>query len=549
MEIKKKEKVEYNIFDFLVEEATGYPSIYEILGKYIPELKGDYSTANLINSFLDAAESNNSRKFVEKKYIVSFDELSQMLMVACKDSSKQLTAKEKIDILVKLNESTSGLYECSNFTTIEEFVKYAKENLDNENSKPLRDEIINAAVYIANKKITKEDKTKGYISPENYRKVQQLKFELVQMYIAWSVNHVAAKYDQFLRARENIEEWDIIESIRGKLSKKDIFDAYDKMYTNYVEKTHSYNVKTAIESSYQAKREQIVMEHLEKALTSEEKNEVNLKGWGTVLGHRRSGSTVPEEGSIDWYYEAYEKPILICDTIVKYSPNGDDYQRVVMISYGKFHYNDGLFDSSIVQSELVGISRVGKDNIYDYSKIIPLDTISFRETSNIKQGEGTVEFKGKDGKGIDIIDDKTKNILYGFHTRKIPEYFRYSFAADFTSDMRLQILEEHGIEFLGMIQKNGSVIRFENEDLSGAEANAVAYACKYPQHNLKGKETLRQVKASIKDLHLRLTNAAILGKFDKAVEKEHARVGFLDRDTGTTTYSKDPIEIEGDELI
>ena len=89
MEIKKKEKVEYNIFDFLVEEATGYPSIYEILGKYIPELKGDYSTANLINSFLDAAESNNSRKFVEKKYIVSFDELSQMLMVACKDSSKQ----------------------------------------------------------------------------------------------------------------------------------------------------------------------------------------------------------------------------------------------------------------------------------------------------------------------------------------------------------------------------------------------------------------------------------------------------------------------------
>ena len=41
----------------------------------------------------------------------------------------------------------------------------------------------------------------------------------------------------------------------------------------------------------------------------------------------------------------------------------------------------------------------------------------------------------------------------------------------------------------------------------------------------------------------------MIGKFDTEVEKQSARVGYIERDTGLTTYSKDPIEIEGDELI
>ena len=552
MEKNKKEKIEFDMYDFILESETKYASMYEIIGQYFPELNGNYSTVSFINKFLEVAENNASRNFVEKKYNVSFDELSQILLVANQGSQKpegRLTDKEKIDILVKLNEAANGLYECKDFTTIEEFVKYAKENLGNENSRPLRDEVVNAAVYVANRRYDKGDNEGKFISLENYRKVQQLKFDIIKMYTAWASNHVRDKYDQFQRANEYVHEWEIMKFVQKTLSKKDDFDLYDEDYTAYVEDVDSYKKKRARQTSYKGKRARSFLDHIKSTLTPEELNKAREEGWESVLTHRRSGTTIPYEGTVDWYFEAFEKPQLICDTIVKYSPNGDDYQRVVMISYGKFHYNDGLFDSGIVQSELVGISRLGNDDVYSYSKIIPLDTISFRETNDIKEGEGTVTFTGVNGKEITVRDDKNRNVLYGFHSKKIPKDFRYSFVADYTSDRRLELFDKNGIEFLGIPQRSGSGIKFENEDLAGAEAKAVAYACKYPQHNLKGKENLRQIKALIREKHTRLVAAAMISKFDTEVEKQSARVGYIERDTGLTTYSKDPIEIEGDELI
>ena len=50
-----KKKTEFNMYDFLKSGTTKYGSMYEIIGSYIPELKEDYSTANLINKSMEIA--------------------------------------------------------------------------------------------------------------------------------------------------------------------------------------------------------------------------------------------------------------------------------------------------------------------------------------------------------------------------------------------------------------------------------------------------------------------------------------------------------------
>ncbi len=521
MEARKKEKIEFNMYDFLKEGTTKYDSMYGIIGRYIPELEGDYSTTNLLNKLDEVAESNNAKTFIGNKYPVSFNDLTRILLLANQETKssevrKNLTDEDRTYIITRLKAVSEGLYECQDFTSIEDFVKYAKANISNENSKPLRDEIVDIAVHLSSKKA-----------------VQDLKFSLMGVYAGFAATHVRNKYDQFERANKNIPEWDIMEYIQWTLQTRHNFEKYDNMYVKYVNEVEKFQRETAIKTSLQAKREDRFLADISSTLTPEEKNKAENEGWESVLTYRRSGNSVPREGSVDWHYQPFEKPQLICDTIVKYSENGDEYQRVVMISYGKFHYNDGLFDSSIVQSELVGISRIGKDGIYTYSKIIPLDTISFRETSNLQKGEGKVTFtSSKTGRQLDIKDEKTKNVLFGFHSRKIPEDYRYSFVADFTSDKRLQLFDDYGIEFLGMQQRCSSGIKIENEDLAGAEANAVAYACLYPEHKGKSGRTLMDIKedSSFRRIHNELVHAVVQGKFDKEVEKHQVSVSYVDRD-------------------
>ena len=538
MGARKKEKIEFNMYDFLKEGTTKYDSMYGIIGNYIPELGGDYSTTNLLNQLDVVAEHNNAKTFVGNKYSISFNDLTKILLMANQhtktpDIKRNLTDEDRAYIVGRLQAASSGLYECQDFATIEEYVKYATNNIGNQNSKPLRDEIVDIALHLANKKV-----------------VQDLKFSLMSVYVGFAGTHVREKYSQFQRANENIPEWDIMEYIQWTLQTRHNFEKYDNMYVKYMTEVEKFQRENAMKSSLQAKREDKFLADISTTLTLEEKNKAETEGWESVLTYRKSGNSIPKEGTVDWHYQPFEKPELICDTVVKYSDHGDEYQRVVMISYGKFHYNDGLFDSSIVQSELVGISRIGKDGIYTYSKIIPLDTISFRETSDVKKGEGRVTFTRKDGATLDIKDSKTKNVLFGFHSRKIPEDYRYSFVADFTADKRLQLFDECGIEFLGMQQRCNSGIKIENEDLAGAEANAVAYACIYPEHNRKNGRTLLDIKeaTSFRARHNALVSAVMKGELDKEIARQKAAVLYVDRDDDITTYQTEPIQSEGDEI-
>lgn len=529
-------KNQFNMYDFLKEGTTKYGSMYEIIGSYIPELKGEYSTANLINKSMEVADANNARNFIKDKYKVSFKDLTNILLMSANGTESsyirvRLKPEQVQIILEKLKKASNGIYECQNFETLDEFVKYGVANLDSEQAKPVRDELVKASVVVASKKMVKD-----------------IKFSLIGFYVGLAGTKVREKYDQFERANGTIEEWEVMQYIQWTLNSRESFEKYDNMYVSYMNEIEKFQRETAMKRSLQAKREDRFFSDMSSTLTPEEKNKVANEGWDSVLTYRRSGNNMPKEGSVDWHYQPFEKPELICDTVVKYSENGDEYQRVVMISYGKFHYNDGLFDSSIVQSELVGISRIGKDGINTYSKIIPLDTISFRETSELRHGEGRVRFS-KENKELEVKDAKTRNVLFGFHSRKIPEDYRYSFVADFTSDKRLQLFDEQGIEFLGMQQRSSSGIKIENEDLAGAEANAVAYACVYPEHNQKNGRTLLDIKeaVSFRVRHNALVSAVMKGEFDKEIARQKAAVSYVERDNNMSIYQADPIENEGDE--
>lgn len=532
------EKNQFNMYDFLKEGTTKYGSMYEIIGSYLPELNGKYTTANFINSSMEVAVANNARNFIKDKYNVSFKDLTNILLLSASgtDSSYvkvQLKPEQIQTIIERLKAASVGIYECQNFETLDEFVRYGIANLENEQAKPVRDELVNASVGVANEKIVKE-----------------IKFSLLRFYAGLAKTKVGEKYNQFDRANQHIEEWEIMQYINGILYGTDTFEKYDNMYVSYMNEINKFQRDTAIKKSLQAKREDKFLQDISSTLTVEEKNKVEIDGWDSVLTYRRSAKNAPREGSVDWHYQAFEKPELICDTIVKYSENGDEYQRVVMISYGKFHYNDGLFDSSIVQSELVGISRIGKDGIYTYSKVIPLDTISFRESDKAQKGEGRVKFSRTGNEDELVIkDSKTQRPLFGFHSKKIPEDYRYSFVADFTADKRLQLFDKYGIEFLGMQQRGSSGIKIENEDLAGAEANAVAYACLYPEYKRRDGRTLRDIKeaSSFRARHNALVGAVMKGEFDKEVKRQRAAVSYIERDENLYVYQVDPMLNEGDE--
>ena len=100
-----------------------------------------------------------------------------------------------------------------------------------------------------------------------------------------------------------------------------------------------------------------------------------------------------------------------------------------------------------------------------------------------------------------------------------------------------------------MQQRCSSGIKIENEDLAGAEANAVAYACKYPEYKQQDGRTLLDIKEapSFRARHNALVGAVMKGEFDKEIARQKASVSYVERDADMSVYQQKPILNEGED--
>lgn len=162
----------------------------------------------------------------------------------------------------------------------------------------------------------------------------------------------------------------------------------------------------------------------------------------------------PSKDEIKWDIELSKKPQILCNINAEY--DGVENQRVIAISYGKFHFKKGNVDNSIVPPEIIGVTRLGNDGVHHYFILAQLDKINLKDSFDIGENDKKFEFK-LNGKKAVIIDDKTQNPVYStIESEKIPKDLYEFFAKTFFSDAYLDRVIAENNRYAGSVYKKPS---------------------------------------------------------------------------------------------
>ena len=331
-------KPRYNMYDFLEADTTGYPSMYEILGSYIPKLNGDFSTANLLNMATTVFSDAHTKNMAKNNYKADFHDLSKMILLAVnkeipmRDKANAICRELSEEEVVELNNRLAEFCdESSNAPTLEEKIRYAKEHIDDPKTEALRAAIVNEAMQIGNQ--------------EELKSLRHRWLHL--MYVPIAANAVKEKYPGVERNQGVYEEWNQVEFIQQTMRSPIQLAEYDTMYNAHLADLERERKESALKRALQGKRRIYVAKEIVNTLTVEEKNQITKDGFETVWFDTKSYREKPRKGTVTWSVEPNKKPDVLCDKIVRYTDSGNEYQRVIAVSYGKFHYTDGIFDIKI----------------------------------------------------------------------------------------------------------------------------------------------------------------------------------------------------------
>ena len=218
--MKKNEK-QFDMLDFLDKNITKYDSMYKILASYLPNLDGDFSTANLVNSIKSSEICQ--KKNGNKDYENYFNILSSILILAFDKNNtlpgkkenidRELTDQERNDLLIELKNTIPD----SKFNSIEEYVDFAKQNIDNPKTEELRKLIVNNAVKFGNKD-----------------KMNAMRCKMLSLfYLSQVTNHLKQKYSGYERIDGQYPEWNLIEFIDKTLTNPVTLKQYDDCLDEY----------------------------------------------------------------------------------------------------------------------------------------------------------------------------------------------------------------------------------------------------------------------------------------------------------------------------
>ncbi len=478
---------EYDMYEFIDDGV--HKSIYSILHEYHPQLKRDFSLASLVNHLTELESTPGQERILKTTYNDYFAKLSKSLLEKTTTTGmlesvgKKPSEEELNKMFDDFKAASKENSDCRFFSTIKEYIEYAIRNMDKQESKALRDQIvIHATQYSSRDEV---DAVRAFLLKNVYLSKAEDKVK--------SVNHKNREPGMY-------PEWDRLVAIRHILQKKNGLKEYDEFYDEATaqirEEAFKAMEKARVSAVCKMKRAKVVRTALEPSIPASKKQKT----------HETSDmfdklKRLPEKNENAWAYESYKEPELICDLNASYSENGMENQRVIAFRYGRLKYKntqdvEGFnIDRTAEMPELVGISRIGKDGTKTYFVLMPpLDRLSFRPYGEKPQDPGDKPYSflitqdvkvttrsggtrvRKETKPAKLVDGKTGRKLSAFRNREIPENLKEFYAKVFFSDEYLSNAIESNGRYIGAVIETENGPQIVPTDAGKANLSAAYYA-------------------------------------------------------------------------
>lgn len=488
-------------YDFLEEGK----SLYDIIEKYIPLLNGDFSTENLITTLRDAGgEGSQARKW----YNTEFNGISNKLLSAVQSSDRldsavqrKLSPEEEEKLLQRFNSIDVKSLRTRNLKTVDEYITCAKANIDDPEYQELRDIIVEQVFAI--------------LKSDNLYSFRAALLKIVYAQQAINLAH----------ENNNEDDVKILRFFQQHLDKDELLE-YDTVLTGYRADIAEYRKSRASYYSNTAKRADFVKGKLKEGLFPEQIGDFKEFGLEyAMLGDYKEEKL--HQGDYVWKISRFDKPIVVLDEKTNYSQGGQENQRVIAVSYGKFEYGT-MFNGETPTitgniAELVGITRIGtrRDDVHNYFVLVPFDTFAIRDNDILKRGERRKSLR-EFGLSLDeeeIRDFQTKKRMYLVETSRIPEELKEFFTNVVFSDYYLGIITNQNYRYVGTASQYEDGIPRINASLlpKTPDLLAMQYASQF--------DGTVEKYASARHQFIKKTPVASIGEFIKsgAFLDEHIR--------------------------
>lgn len=351
-----------DMFEYIGDGNT----LYDKIRKYFPKLNGDFSTASLLNHLKE--QQIPDMRLLENTYNENFELISNSLINAVKKSEEgnyaEITPDKVQDLISELKGSDGDSYRGDIFSSIEEYVEYAKYKMNAPDIKKVREIIINHGMNVL---------------PEKKR--DSIRTALLESAYLPKVNTILKASSQvkpqntestrnFLNNDSGLGE---VEKAYNVLKNSRLRKLYDSYLKDYMEKRKEIEKRLMVFEKCTAKREVVVTDAIKSTMGANEQNSatVNKNLLYPILG--APGSVNQRRGKYDWEFIEYEQPQLLLNADAIYSQNGIENQRVIVANHGRINFKSGGKDN--ISEELIGVTRIGEDKERTYFVAVPRGSI------------------------------------------------------------------------------------------------------------------------------------------------------------------------------
>lgn len=468
--MKTEEKEKFDILDYLQKGETMYEKLDEYLGGY---LKGDYSTTNLLDTFRDYStdleQTESNKIFIQKIYNDLLDRLISNIDLAngvrkVSDNVRVLTDEEKKEFLKEL-QSIDDNYR---LPSIGAYLRLLK-------NKNFSEEYYSNHDFYA--KLNRTVISKGLeVSDDEFSKLA--KKSILSAYAGRVANGLKKKYPD--RSSIYYPEWEEFNFINQTFNNSKRLEEYDKLLSDYQTEIESYADRLAIQTRCKEKRRRYISKALCAGMKPEEQKEV-AKASAIDVAYPKPVDLKLGKSDHDWRIKLYSNPKFICDLVAKYSNSGEENQRVVAVSYGRFE-SDSMFNQNNIPlakdtMQFLGISRLGKDGLKNYFVLASLTNNVLMRALDLKEDEDERDISIDEFRTmLQVADGPNKKYIY-----RIPQELEDYYATVAFSDECLDKAVKQNNRFAGSVDISRGKPRISagyREQARNIEA--AFHACRYP---------------------------------------------------------------------
>lgn len=381
-----KEKIQRDMFDYIGDGNT----LYDIVGRMSGDT--DFSTLGMITKALRIAHNSGdaSVHFAKETYDYAFSRLTSGL-------DSYFSREEQIRIMTDIHGAVPKKFST---LSINEVVKYLNDNKEKYNNslasgndisrnkafeaeyETISEKVFGAVISKCEEDIKEGRDTDGQIAAY----LLDIRSKIFKgAYFPRINNEIKRRYPN--RGTVPSEEAEVATFAAATLFETSKMAEYDEYLREYNEKVRTFKEKAALTTRLTKRRIKVIESEIVLGMKPDQYVKAKKDGYESVVfkgKRRRAKEARPgKEGTFKWSVRESAEPKVILDVNAEYSQNGEENQRVVAVSYGKFMYDtmfnkDGKPTISSEALDLVGVTRLGRDGVKTYFVVVPFRDIKFK---------------------------------------------------------------------------------------------------------------------------------------------------------------------------